>query len=583
MLQAYTQDGSFLEVKENLEWAAKCTHWAKFASIASMGLIYRNTRSMAPFKPFLPEANKEIVNHFPNGGALYGLGLVYTSTNDETLLAYLLGISSHADHSKNEVVMHGACLGLGLTSFATGNNTVGDRLKEFMNISSSIIGEAAALSIGLVYAGTANDAILGELINFAQETEHEKILRSICLAIGIINFEKPSKEFLKNIQENPKLKLAVPHYLACAYFKTSNHDAVRQLLHASNDISNEVKRAAVIGLGFVMYHDPHLVQLLQMMIYSYNPSIRYGCAIALMIGAKESKEVLELLWPLLTDAVDYVRQAAYVSVAVLLQVNTVHSEPKLADFRKMISESVSKKHEEVLAKMGAILATGLLDIGGRNMVVSLTTRSGIAKIDAVIGMLVFSNFWNWFPFINFIGLTITPSAYIGVTSDLKIPTSFELRSTCRPSLYDYPPNIVKEEKKEEVKKEVKVELSTTNKVKARAFKKKGEKGDEMEVEPSLTHQVSLLNQMSLIPPAMNKTSSSLVPPQLSSHAISLPPDEKLEEKKEEVTLVKCRKKKTSTPSSRTRTGSQNGKGSSSSSWRADTLPFSRSGKSESAS
>jgi 26S proteasome regulatory subunit N2 len=84
--------------------------------------------------------------------------------------------------------MHGACLGMGLTSFATGNNTVGDRLKEFMNISSSVIGEAAALSIGLVYAGTTNDAILGELINFAQETEHEKILRSICLAIGIVNF-----------------------------------------------------------------------------------------------------------------------------------------------------------------------------------------------------------------------------------------------------------------------------------------------------------------------------------------------------------------------------------------------------------
>lgn len=82
MLQAYTQDGTFLEVKENLEWAAKCTHWAKFASIASLGLIFRNTNSMDPFKPFLPEANKGVVNHFPNGGALYGLGLVYTGTNN---------------------------------------------------------------------------------------------------------------------------------------------------------------------------------------------------------------------------------------------------------------------------------------------------------------------------------------------------------------------------------------------------------------------------------------------------------------------------------------------------------------------
>jgi vesicle coat complex subunit len=93
-----------------------------------------------------------------------------------------------------------------------------------------------------------------------------------------------------------------------------------------------------------MYHDPHLIQLMQMMIYSYNPSIRYACAMALMVGARESKEVIDLIWPLLTDAVDYVRQAAYMCTAILLQVSTVNSEPKLADFRKMITESMTKKH-----------------------------------------------------------------------------------------------------------------------------------------------------------------------------------------------------------------------------------------------
>lgn len=33
-----------------------------------------------------------------------------------------------------------------------------------------------------------------------------------------------------------------------------------------------------------------------------------------------------------------------------------------------------------MAKMGAILSIGMLDIGGRNMSVSLTTRSGMPKI-----------------------------------------------------------------------------------------------------------------------------------------------------------------------------------------------------------
>jgi 26S proteasome regulatory subunit N2 len=84
---------------------------------------------------------------------LYGAGLIYAGTNDTTLTNYITTITKHAEHSKNDVVMHGACLGLGLNSFASQDNVVGERLKDFMNISSSVIGEAAALSIGLVYAG----------------------------------------------------------------------------------------------------------------------------------------------------------------------------------------------------------------------------------------------------------------------------------------------------------------------------------------------------------------------------------------------------------------------------------------------
>ena len=179
------------------------------------------------------------------------------------------------------------------------------------------------------------------------------------------------------------------------------------------------------------------------MIYSYNSFIRYGCIIALAVGARDNKEAIELIWPLLSDSVDYVRQAAYIGLALLMQVSTNNSEPKLAEFRKLINESITKKGEDVLAKMGALLAVGILDIGGRNMVVSLTTRSGIPKIEAVAGMLVFLNYWNWFPYINFIGLTLTPSAYIGITTDLKIPESFRIKSNAKPSTFNYPENIIK--------------------------------------------------------------------------------------------------------------------------------------------
>jgi 26S proteasome regulatory subunit N2 len=146
---------------------------------------------------------------------------------------------------------------------------------------------------------------------------------------------------------------------------------------------------------------------------------------------------------MLTDNVDFVRQGVYVALSILFQVSTNNSEPKLADFRKNISEIMGKTHGEIMGKMGAILSVGILDAGGRNMGVSLTTRSGLPKIEAVTGMLVFSQYWNWFPYLNFIGLALSPSTFIGTTANLKIPKSFQLKSNCKPSLFDYPANIIK--------------------------------------------------------------------------------------------------------------------------------------------
>jgi len=39
-----------------------------------------------------------------------------------------------------------------------------------------------------------------------------------------------------------------------------------------------------------------------------------------------------------------------------------------------------KTQGDQMTKFGAILAIGMLDIGGRNLSISLTTRSGIPKL-----------------------------------------------------------------------------------------------------------------------------------------------------------------------------------------------------------
>jgi 26S proteasome regulatory subunit N2 len=157
LLQSFTQDDSFLKVKENLEWAAKSTHWNKFSSIASLGLIFKNNRDKAPLTKFLPEANAgDGVNHYQNGGAFYALGLLYTGTSNQAIIEYIIEKTTNPTLNQNDTIMHGACLGLGLTAFASSNETVSDRLKDILRASTSVMGEAAALALGLVFAGTNN-------------------------------------------------------------------------------------------------------------------------------------------------------------------------------------------------------------------------------------------------------------------------------------------------------------------------------------------------------------------------------------------------------------------------------------------
>ena len=57
----------------------------------------------------------------------------------------------------------------------------------------TIPSEAAALGIGLVMAGSGDTEKVQELIQFAQETDKERIQRSISEAIAIIMFRQEEK------------------------------------------------------------------------------------------------------------------------------------------------------------------------------------------------------------------------------------------------------------------------------------------------------------------------------------------------------------------------------------------------------
>ena len=130
---------------------------------------------------------------------------------------------------------------------------------------------------------------------------------------------------------------------------------------------------------------------------------------------------------------------------------TVRSTHQVKDFRQLYTKVVSDKHEDVMAKLGAILAKGIIDAGGRNVTVALQSRTGHNNMAAVVGMLVFTQYWFWYPLAHFLSLAFTPTCLVGLNADLRMP-QMEVRSNARPSLYAYPPPI--EERKREDREKV---------------------------------------------------------------------------------------------------------------------------------
>lgn len=137
-------------------------------------------------------------------------------------------------------------------------------------------------------------------------------------------------------------------------------------------------------------------------------------------------------------------------------------------FRRQLEKIILDKHEDTMSKMGAILASGILDAGGRNVTIKLLSKTKRDKITAVVGLAVFSQFWYWYPLLYFISLSFSPTALIGLNHDLKVP-KFEFLSHAKPSLFEYPRPTTTTTSTSKVKLPTAV-LSTSAKAKARAKK-----------------------------------------------------------------------------------------------------------------
>ncbi|GFY82599.1 26S proteasome regulatory complex, non-ATPase subcomplex, Rpn2/Psmd1 subunit [Actinidia rufa] len=441
IMHAGTTVDTFL--RENLDWLSRATNWAKFSATAGLGVIHKGhlQQGRSLMAPYLPQTGAGGGGSpYSEGGALYALGLIHAN-HGEGIKQFL---RDSLRSTNVEVIQHGACLGLGLAALGTADENIFDDIKTVLYTDSAVAGEAAGISMGLLMVGTASEKA-AEMLAYAHETQHEKIIRGLALGIALTVYgrEEEADTLIEQMtqDQDPILRYGGMYALALAYSGTANNKAIRQLLHfAVSDVNNDVRRTAVLALGFVLYSEPEQTpRIVSLLSESYNPHVRYGAALAVGISCAGTglSEAISLLEPLTSDVVDFVRQGALIAMAmVMVQINEA-SDSRVGAFRRQLEKIILDKHEDTMSKMGAILASGILDAGGRNVTIKLLSKSKHDKITAVVGLAVFSQFWYWYPLIYFISLSFSPTAFIGLNYDLKVPR-FEFLSHAKPSLFEYP-------------------------------------------------------------------------------------------------------------------------------------------------
>lgn len=488
-------------IRESLDWLNKAVNWSKFSVTASLGIIHKGNigQGQKLLDPYLRDSPGGSYSPYSKGGALFALGLIYTN-HGKHVVEYLF--KQLKDAQSEEVIQHGAALGLGVAGMASGAEHIVDELKTALWSDSAISGQAAGLGMGLVLLGSGNIKALEDMIAYAHETEHDKTVRGIALGMALIMYarQEAADELINGLLDdpNPTLRYGGIMTIALAYCGTSSNKAVRKLLHvAVSDVNDDVRRVAVMSLGFVLFRKPGSVpRMVELLAESYNPHVRYGATMALGIACAGTglEEAVDLLEPMMKDSVDFVRQGAYISLAMIMVQQSEAMNPKTSSIRKHLQKVISDRHEDAMAKFGGALALGIIDAGGRNCTIGLQTQTGNLNMEAVVGMAIFTQYWYWFPLTHFLALSFTPTSIIAVDSDLETP---QVRFHCnaRPSLFDYPPSM--EVKQEEAPEKVKTAvLSTTAQAKRRkAAKERQSKPDGMDIDqPPATPKTSAANE-----------------------------------------------------------------------------------------
>ncbi len=498
-------------LRDNLDWLARATAWAKFSATSCLGVIHARHTSSALnlLSPYLPSSaglrSTSSASSYSEGGALYALGLIAATggrdaqlppapggTQSITAKAYLL--QALQAQGAGDVVKHGASLGLGLSAMASWDggeveNEYYEDLKALLYTDSAVASEAAALGMGLIALGSGSERVCDEMLAYARETEHEKIIRGLAVGIALVCYgrQDDADAIIHKLKtdKDPILRYGAMYAVALAYCGTADNQAIKMLLHSAvTDVNDDVRRAAVIALGFVLFRHPkQLPRIVSLLSESCHAHVRYGAAMAIGIACMGSGSTVavDILEKLSIDSTDFVRQGALIGLSLVYMHHTDERSPKSNEIRKLLEITRSAKLEEVVARFGAVVASGVIDAGGRNGKISFTSANGHPRMSAIVGMAMFTQFWYWYPLVHFIGLSIQPSALIAVNKELKMP-KMKIMSNASAPLFEYVPCGPAEKQKELTRAPAAI-LSVTASSRIRQAKKAAKRKAENSVEP----------------------------------------------------------------------------------------------------
>jgi 26S proteasome regulatory subunit N2 len=172
--------------------------------------------------------------------------------------------------------------------------------------------------------------------------QHEKIIHGSTVGVGFIYYERQEEAdetiqmFLAEKVCSPFRSIDAPtdysryrtilryggvYTLPLAYAGTSNNDAIGRLLHISvSDTSDDIRRAAVTSLAFLLFKNPGQVpRIVQLLSESYNAHVRCSATLALSIACAGTglQDAVQMLEPMTKGPVDSIGRGAFIALGII--------------------------------------------------------------------------------------------------------------------------------------------------------------------------------------------------------------------------------------------------------------------------